>query len=103
TGGDGRRRWRTFGEGTSDRYDAWRLNFKASCVYRVGLRYCVIVPPRNLAHSMCDWGERAMFRNVLTAAAALSLFIGTAVGAAPYRDTKGKFVKWPTPKKAPAP
>jgi len=44
-----------------------------------------------------------MFRNVLTAAAALSLFIGTAVGAAPCRDTKGKFVKCPPPKTAAAP
>jgi hypothetical protein len=44
-----------------------------------------------------------MFRTVLTAAAVMSLFIGTAVGAAPCRDAKGKFIKCPPPKTAPAP
>ena len=44
-----------------------------------------------------------MFRNVLTAAAVAALFIGAAVGAAPCRDAKGKFIKCPPPKTAPAP
>jgi hypothetical protein len=34
-----------------------------------------------------------MIRTMLTAAAALSLFVGTAVGAAPCRDAKGHFTK----------
>ena len=44
-----------------------------------------------------------MLRNVLTAAAVLSLFVGTAAGAAPCRDAKGKFIKCAPAKTAPAP
>lgn len=44
-----------------------------------------------------------MLSKVLTTAAVLSLFIGTASGAAPCRDAKGKFIKCPPPKTAPAP
>ena len=44
-----------------------------------------------------------MTRAILTAAAALSLFIGTAAGAgAPCKDNKGKFIKCPPPPAAPA-
>ena len=38
-----------------------------------------------------------MVRKFLTAAAVMSLFIGTAVGAAPCKDAKGKFIKCPPP------
>ena len=39
-----------------------------------------------------------MVRNLLAAAAAISLLIGTAVGAAPCRDPKThKFIKCPPP------
>jgi hypothetical protein len=34
-----------------------------------------------------------MMRTMLTAAAAMSLLIGTAVGAVPCRDAKGHFMK----------
>jgi len=36
-----------------------------------------------------------MVRKMLAAAAVMSLFIGTAVGAAPCKDAKGKFIKCP--------
>jgi hypothetical protein len=34
-----------------------------------------------------------MVRSLITAAMAMSLFVGTAVGAAPCRDAKGHFAK----------
>lgn len=44
-----------------------------------------------------------MVRNILIAAAALSFFVGTTFAATPCRDAKGKFIKCPPPKTAPAP
>lgn len=48
-------------------------------------------------------GRDSMLRTVLTASAALALIVGTAAGAAPCRDAKGKFIKCPSPAAATAP